>query len=241
MARGCIKRCVCKEPSYKEFKAIAGTNELINLTVDEYETIRCIDLNKMTQDDTAKIMQVGRTTVQAIYESARFKIASFLINGSNLEIRGGDYYLCSGNNESCPHLEYCKKIKEGKEMKIAVTHSNGNVFEHFGKTEEFKLYDVNEGKVLKSEVVSTNGKGHGALAGLLAELGVDVLICGGLGGGAVEALKRNQIKLVAGASGNCDLLVEKFLKNELALNDTPSCNHHEHDGNHQCHCGKHHE
>ena len=241
MARTCIKRCVCKEPLYTRFKTINGSNESLNLTVDEYETIRCIDLNKMTQDDTAKIMKVARTTVQAIYNSARFKIANFLINGKNLEISGGEYYLCDGINDGCPHQEYCRKLKEGLKMRIAVTYENGNVFQHFGKTEEFKIYNVNNGVVESSEVVSTNGKGHGALAGLLVELGADVLICGGLGGGAVEALKKNGIKLVAGTSGNCDELVNKFLKNELALNDVASCNHHhDHDENHECHCGNHH-
>lgn len=56
-------------------------------------------------------------------------------------------------------------------MKIAVTYDNGNVFQHFGKTENFKVYQVEDGKVLSSEVMSSNGTGHGALAGLLAEQG----------------------------------------------------------------------
>ena len=69
-------------------------------------------------------------------------------------------------------------------MKIAVTYDNGNIFQHFGKTENFKVYEVEDNQVVSSEVIGSNGTGHGALAGLLSEQGVDVLICGGIGGGA---------------------------------------------------------
>ena len=67
-------------------------------------------------------------------------------------------------------------------MKIAVTYDNGNIFQHFGRTESFKVYDVEDNKVVSSEVIGSNGVGHGALAGLLADRAVDVLICGGIGG-----------------------------------------------------------
>ena len=73
-------------------------------------------------------------------------------------------------------------------MKIAVTYDNGEIFQHFGKTESFKVYEVEDNKVVSSEVIGSNGTGHGALAGLLAEQGVNVLICGGIGGGAQTAL-----------------------------------------------------
>ena len=69
-------------------------------------------------------------------------------------------------------------------MKIAVTYDNGNIFQHFGKTEYFKVYEVEDNKVVSSEVIGSNGTGHGALAGLLADQSVDVLSCGGIGGGA---------------------------------------------------------
>ena len=64
-------------------------------------------------------------------------------------------------------------------MKIAVTYENGEIFQHFGHTEQFKIYDVDNGKVVSSQVVDTNGSGHGALAGFLKALNVDMLICGG--------------------------------------------------------------
>ena len=110
-------------------------------------------------------------------------------------------------------------------MKIAVTYDNGNVFQHFGKTESFKVYEVEGQKVVSSEVISSNGSGHGALAGLLAELGVDVLICGGIGGGAQAALSEAGIELCAGAQGNTDEAVEAYLKGELVSSGV-NCDHH---------------
>ena len=89
-------------------------------------------------------------------------------------------------------------------MKIAVTYDNGNVFQHFGKTENFKVYEVEDNKVVSSEVIGSNGTGHGALAGLLAEQGIDVLICGGIGGGAQTALAEAGIQLCSGAQGNTE-------------------------------------
>ena len=73
-------------------------------------------------------------------------------------------------------------------MKIAVTYENGQVFQHFGHTAQFKIYEVQDGQVASSQVVDTNGSGHGALAGFLKAQGVDTLICGGIGGGARQAL-----------------------------------------------------
>ena len=100
-------------------------------------------------------------------------------------------------------------------MKIAVTYDNGEIFQHFGKTESFKVYEVEDNKVVSSEVIGSNGTGHGALAGLLAEQGVNVLICGGIGGGAQTALTEAGIELCAGAQGNTDQAVESYLKGEL--------------------------
>ena len=110
-------------------------------------------------------------------------------------------------------------------MKIAVTYNNGNVFQHFGKTESFKVYEVEGQKVVSSEVIGSNGSGHGALAGLLAEQGVDVLICGGIGGGAQAALSEADIELCAGAQGNTDEAVEAYLKGELVSSGV-NCDHH---------------
>ena len=127
-------------------------------------------------------------------------------------------------------------------MKIAVTYDNGNIFQHFGRTEFFKVYDVEDNKIVSSEVIGSNGTGHGALAGLLANHGIDVLICGGIGGGAQAALSEAGVELVAGASGDVDQAVESYLKGELESTGA-NCDHHHGEG-HSCGdhgCGHHEE
>lgn len=129
-------------------------------------------------------------------------------------------------------------------MKIAVTYDNGEIFQHFGHTQEFKIYEVEDGKVVSSEVIGSNGSGHGALAGLLSNNSIDVLICGGIGGGAHQALTEYGIELCAGASGDADAAVEAYLKGEL-VNSGVNCNHHgeghtcgdHHDEEHSCGSG----
>ena len=95
-------------------------------------------------------------------------------------------------------------------MKIAVTYDNGTIFQHFGKTEFFKVYETENNQVVSSEVISSNGTGHGALAGLLADQSVDVLICGGIGGGAQAALAEAGVELCSGAQGDADQAVESI-------------------------------
>ncbi len=129
-------------------------------------------------------------------------------------------------------------------MRIAVTFDNGEVFQHFGHTEQFKVYEVEDNKVVSSEVIGSDGQGHGALAGLLAGKKIDVLICGGIGGGAMAALDENGIEVCAGASGNTDAAVEAYLKGELESSgvncdhhgEGHSCGDHDHEGGH---CGHH--
>lgn len=118
-------------------------------------------------------------------------------------------------------------------MKIAATYDNGNIFQHFGKTETFKVYEVEDNKVVSSEVIGSNGTGHGALAGLLAAQGISVLICGGIGGGAQTALAEAGIEVCSGAQGNTDEAVEAYLKGELTSAGT-TCDHHHHEEGHSC-------
>ena len=129
-------------------------------------------------------------------------------------------------------------------MKIAVTYAQGMIYQHFGHTAAFKLYEVENGSVISSKVVDTNGSGHGALAGLLSALEVDTLICGGIGGGAQMALANAGIKLYGGVSGDADEAVEALLSGTLQYHAAPSCSHHGEGhscGSHTCgsHCGGH--
>ncbi|MCI8951385.1 MAG: dinitrogenase iron-molybdenum cofactor biosynthesis protein [Lachnospiraceae bacterium] len=124
-------------------------------------------------------------------------------------------------------------------MRIAVTYENGNIFQHFGRTEQFKVYDIDNGKVIASEVVGTNGNGHGALAGVLNELHADTLICGGIGGGAQAALAAANIRLYGGVSGNADEAVEALLADKLEYDANVHCDHHGEHHHHEGGCGSH--
>ena len=146
-------RRICDEPAYDSF-APCGTaaGAPISLTLDEYESIRLIDLEKRTHAQCAEQMGVSRTTVTEIYERARHKLADCLVNGRPLQITGGHYRLCDGTAR-CGGVP-CRKsaaartptapirTKGANSMRIAVTYENGNVFQHFGHTASFKLYDV---------------------------------------------------------------------------------------------------
>ena len=123
-------------------------------------------------------------------------------------------------------------------MIIAVTYENGEIFQHFGRTETFKVYEVKEGKIVKSEVIGTDGRGHGALATVLVEQKADVLICGGIGGGAQMALLEAGVKFYGGVSGSADAAVEAFIAGKLEFDSEVHCDHHHHeDGceSHGCH------
>ncbi len=119
-------------------------------------------------------------------------------------------------------------------MKVAVTYEAGMIFQHFGHTQQFKLYDVENGVVQGERIVDTQGSGHGALAGFLTAHGVDTLLCGGIGGGAQNALAAAGIKLYGGISGNADDAVRALLAGTLAYNPEVHCDHHEHGHDHDC-------
>lgn len=118
-------------------------------------------------------------------------------------------------------------------MKIAVAYAEGLVFQHFGHTPAFKIYEVADHTVIAASVVETTGSGHGALAGFLKEREVDVLICGGIGGGAQLALAEVGIGLYGGVNGDADDAVAALLMGELVYNPCVRCEHHGGEG-HSC-------
>lgn len=121
-------------------------------------------------------------------------------------------------------------------MRIAVTFEDGKIFQHFGKTQDFRIYDADNGAITHAQTIGTGGKGHGMLAGFLKSEGVDVLICGGIGEGAQNALNEAGIKFYAGVSGSADDAVKSFLAGKLAFNPSPVCDHHEHEHHHEGGC-----
>ena len=245
MARPSRCRRICSEPAYDSFRpdGISGEPEIV-LTLDEYEVIRLIDLEKLTHEQCAQHMDISRTTVTEIYEAARGKVADCIVNGRPLLITGGNYRFCDGQTAG-----YCQKNcrkargteqgsavreKGAKEMRIAVTYEDGNIFQHFGHTEQFKFYDIEDGKITGEKMADTNGQGHGALAGFLANARVDALICGGIGGGAQMALAQAGIKLYGGVSGSADEAVQAYLAGNLGFDPNVHCDHHEHGEGHTC-------
>lgn len=246
------KRCrmICNEPEYVVFNPEGiAISDIITLTVDEYEIIRLVDLEQFTHNQAAVQMEISRTTATETYNCARTKIADSIVNGKRLVVSGGNYRLCEGKKcgRECPKQNFNEMqilSKKGNDtMRIAVTYENGQIFQHFGHTEQFKLYDVENGKIIKEQIVSTMGSGHGALAGFLKMNSVDTLICGGIGGGAQTALAQAGIKLYGGVGGSADEAVKSLLDGTLGYDPDVKCSHHEHDkGDHTCGshgCGSH--
>ena len=224
-------------PVYRSFSPDDITaDESVRMTVDEYEAVRLLDVEGLTQEACADRMNVARTTVTAIYDSARKKIADAIVHGKRLLIAGG---CC----EFAPTEIDQNIMEKGSDaMRIAVTYENGEVFQHFGHSEQFKLYDVENGTIVSEQVVDTNGSGHGALAGFLQAAEADAVICGGIGMGAQMALADAGIRLYAGVQGSADAAAKALAEGTLNYDPDARCDHHGHHHDGDCghdHCAEH--
>ena len=228
-------------PIYRSFSPDdISADESVRMTVDEFETLRLLDDEGLTQEACAARMNIARTTVTAIYDNARKKIADVLVHGKQLLITGGccEYEPVEINQDIME--------KGSGTMRIAVTYENGEVFQHFGHSEQFKLYDVENGKIIGVQVIDTNGSGHCALAGFLQAAKADALICGGIGMGAQMALADAGIRLYAGVQGSADAAAKALAEGRLAYDPNARCDHHDHHqdgecGHHSGDCGHHRE
>ncbi len=223
-------------PDYYSFipeEADAEILESIEMSLDEFETMRLLDHEGLNQEECAARMGVARTTVTAMYESARKKLVSAVVEGKRLSITGGNIEI----DRSGSHFRIYANEKGDRTMRVAVTYDNGNVFGHFGRTEQFKVYDIEDGKVVDSKILGTNGEGCGALAGILNLANVDALICGGIGGGAQRALQEAGIKLYAGVEGSTDAAVDAFIAGTLKAGSEANCDHHGHEHGEGESCG----
>lgn len=244
MARPTKGKVIGRLPGCCRFYPETGRELTLNMSVEEYETIRLIDYLGLTQEECAREMAVARSSVQLLYQDARRKLARFLVDGLALSIQGGNYTLKSSPDGPDDAKANLSSRKGDPIMKIAVTYENGEVFQHFGHTEQFKIYTVENQEILSSEIIGTAGSGHGALAGFLKEQGAEVLICGGIGMGARNALAEAGIRLYPGASGDADEQVKAFLAGSLSYDPDTQCSHHHGEG-HSCHdhdshtCGHH--
>ena len=242
MARKCKPRYLYKEPEFTIFSANNNSKEEVELSLDEYECIRLIDEENLSQDECARSMGVARTTVQAMYDHARKVIAKLIIKGYKLKITGGNCVFLD-------HSTY-ESNKENHKMKVAITYEDGMVFQHFGHTETMQVFTVEDDKILNVELIPAQGQGHAQIAQFLKDHGIDVVICGGIGGGAIQALNDLGIKLYQGVTGKTEDAINSLLKGQLisigfAGNDIEGghcCSHHDgdhecchHDGDHECH------
>ena len=239
MARPRKDRRVCRLPGTVRFGPLGGDGPygVVTLSVDELEALRQTELEGLSQEDCAARMGVARSTVQALCGEARRKLTRCLVDGLELRVEGGNYRLCRGGGcGRCPCPAEIAKSDgtHHPNIKIAVTYQNGQVYQHFGHSRQFKLYRVEDGKVVSSAVEDTGGQGHGALAGFLKDRGVDTLICGGIGGGARMALEEAGIRLYGGVTGGADEAVAALLAGNLAYQPDIVCAHHHEGGDHDC-------
>ncbi|MDD7441202.1 MAG: DUF134 domain-containing protein [Sutterellaceae bacterium] len=250
MPRRPICRMVDWMPEYSGFlpEGVSPAGGAVTLLVDEFEAVRLADYEGLTHEECAARLGVSRPTATEIIGSARKKIADALVNGRPLRIEGGRVRV-----RGCCALEHVRGIRERFPlpeekgvhiMRIAVPSENGEVFQHFGRAPGFTVYTVEEGRVLSIDQVQALGTGHGAMASLLREVGANLVICGGIGTGAVMALQSLGVDLIAGASGSTDDVIRAYLGGTLV--DNPDvihecgCGGHGHEEGEGCGCGGHH-
>ena len=246
MPRPKKQRRVCPLSKERRF-SVEGNAPALEIRADELEALRLCDLEELSQTEAAARMGVSRGTLQRLLYSAHRQIAFALVRGRSIHLEPPPESRCAeagGCRKKCRFCRNKRKTtpKGGKNMIIAVTSANGEVFQHFGHTPEFTIYETKGEKLLGPRVVPTGENDHGALAGILDALGVEVLICGGIGGGAQMALDEIGVQVVGGASGKVADVVAAFLKGELEVNPDFQCHHHDHDGDRKCGdhgCGEH--
>lgn len=253
MPRPHKKRCISQKPKCSRFNPQGyKSNQAIILTLDEFETIRWIDAEGLSQENCASVMNISRTTVQRLYVSARKSIADALVNGYSLEITGG-------NVDVRAQAPFNRHINEKGElnMRIAIGFENELVSMHFGQCNNFRLIDIEDGKAVKSEDIHDDVSVHQERPQFLKNLGVDVLILGGLGRAAYNRLLALGIECIDGSGKSVEAALEAYLNKTLdkpllghasCANDKKEKNagdhacgghhHHDHHHNHHTNGGK---
>ena len=229
MPRNPSQKTIRSNPPSRSFiplgrNAASGQSD-VNLLLEEWEALRLVDYAGMEQSQAALSMGISRQSVQMLVSSARTKLARAVVEGLPLQILG--------DQEQNTHTDLRYEERTSK-MKIAVTAQHTQVFPHFGRTPEFYLVTAEDGKITEEKIIAAPAEGHGALVGFLVSQGVDTLICGGIGGGAVNGLRSSGIKVYAGASGSVREQVLSLLSGQLPQQGEANCDHHdEHDHEHQ--------
>lgn len=126
--------------------------------------------------------------------------------------------------------------KDNQPFRIAIPYEDDKVFQHFGHSEKFKIYTFVGSDLAGSEVVDTNGQGHGAIVEFLKSQDVQAVICGGIGSGAREGLEAAGMFVFGGVTGECDAVITDWFTGTLKYDPDAACSHHEHSGD-EHHCG----
>jgi len=239
MPRNPSQKTIRSNPPARSFLPSRGSfasgKSDVNLLLEEWEALRLVDYAGMEQTQAALSMGISRQSVQMLVSSARTKLARAVVEGLPLQIIGEQ------EQSQQTDLRYEERTRK---MKIAVTAQHTQVFPHFGRTPEFYLVTAEDGKIVEEKITAAPAEGHGALVGFLVSQGVDTLICGGVGGGAVNGLRAAGIQVYAGAAGSAKEQVLSLLSGQLPQQGEANCDHHdEHDHEHQHGhgCGHHHE
>ncbi len=173
------------------------------------------------------------------------------IDGEKVEDLEGDWLDFAAEtlekNHAVKAVEAASVAEKAAIIKIAVTtDEKNNVFQHFGKSEAFTIYELRGEELISKNVLNSNGSGHSELVGLLVEQKINVLICGGIGMGAMEGLLAAGILVIPGTQGDADVVTAAYLDGTLPESNNPTCDHHHdddhhHDENHSCsgECGSH--
>ena len=232
-----ITKCrrVCCDTRARRFST-EGAEGAVSLTVEELESLRLCDLEGADQSAAAQSMGVSRGTLQRIVYSARRKVADALCSGKAIHIGGGNFSPAERGGCGISDTEANSETEDATMMKdgiIAVTMEDGQIFQHFGHTRWFELYEIKGGAVASHRTLDAEGSGHSALGGLLRANGVNLLICGGIGGGAKNVLAAAGIELISGVSGPVDEAVKLYLEGKLHDDPSAECHHHDH-GAHEC-------
>ena len=221
MARPRKSRKVCHFPKSLAFSPAAhGVGEnAVNLTVDEYETIRLIDLEGFSQEACGEWMGIARTTVQMIYTSARKKLAQMLVEGRSLQIAGGDYRLCDGaqncSQDLCFKQYYSRKYeKPAACIRVVIACDAGKVSSGFEDAQQIHIYDLLEGKITASQILDVAQTEKTILPGILAALQTDMLVCETIGSGTKLALSAAGIQVTTGISGDANTAARIIFENK---------------------------
>lgn len=220
MARPTKRRKVCGMPRNQRFGPMGNPSrekEMINLSIDEYETIRLIDLEGYTQAECAEQMNVARTTVQGIYSNARKKIAESVVNGKILNIHGGNYKICNGQGPRCRRRACNRRIDK---MKITIpvdNNVNSNVNENLGRTPFFYIRDMETDEIefINNEAAKSQGGAGVQAAQMIIDQGTRVLLAPKVGKHAEEILKTSDIQVFQTEGKDIEENIQKYKDGNL--------------------------